>query len=66
MKPCRDFLIILFMALLLIGCRAEVEPTDNSVKVEAELPKVEIKKTPDLDPRTDDDVDIKTPTSESQ
>lgn len=66
MKPCREFLIILFMALLLIGCRAEVEPTDNSVKVEAELPKVEIKKTPDLDPRTDDDVDIKTPTSESQ
>jgi PBP1b-binding outer membrane lipoprotein LpoB len=66
MKLCRDFLIILFMALLLIGCRAQVEPTDNSVKVEAELPKVEIKKTPDLDPRTDDDVDIKTPTSPSK
>lgn len=51
----------LLTALLANGCRAKVEPTADSVKIEAEVPKIEIKKTPDLDPRTDDDVDIKTP-----
>jgi hypothetical protein len=39
-----------------------VETTDDSVKMEAEVPKVEIgEETPDLDPRTDDDVDVDTP-----
>jgi hypothetical protein len=47
---------------LVAGCSADVETTDDSVKVEAELPKVEVgDKAPDLDPRTDDDVDIDTP-----
>jgi len=53
--------IIMVMGCATWGCRAEVKTTDDSVKVGAELPKVEVKKTPDLDPSTDDDVDIKTP-----
>jgi hypothetical protein len=55
--------IIMVMNYAMIGCRAEVKTTEDSVKVGAELPKVEVKKTPDLDPATDDDVDIKTPNS---
>jgi hypothetical protein len=58
-----NFLVALLMALSLVGCRADVKPTENSTKVEVEVPKVEVKRTPDLDPRTDDDVDIKTPAS---
>ncbi|HEX6962703.1 MAG TPA: hypothetical protein VF175_12600 [Lacipirellula sp.] len=52
------------LALLLIalGCTADVQTTDDSVKVEAEIPKVEVgDETPDLDPSTDDDVDVDTP-----
>jgi len=56
-------LIMTLVSLSLVACRAEVKPSNNSTKVEVEVPKVEIKKTPDLDPRTDDDVDIKTPAS---
>jgi hypothetical protein len=40
--------------------RAKVEPTEDSTKVEIEVPKVEVNKTPDLNPATDDDVDIDT------
>jgi hypothetical protein len=44
------------------GCKAEVSQTDDSTKLEVEGPKVEVgEKTPDLDPRTDDDVDVDTP-----
>jgi hypothetical protein len=55
---------ILWPAILsiAIGCTGNVETTDDSVKIEAEIPKVEVgDETPDLDPRTDDDVDIDTP-----
>ncbi len=45
-----------------LGCSAKVETTDDSTKVEAEGPKLEIGEEPvDLDPSTDDDVDIDTP-----
>ena len=54
------FASALLMASL--GCTAGVDTTDDSVKMEAEVPKVEIgDETPDLDPTTDDDVDIDTP-----
>jgi hypothetical protein len=44
------------------GCTSDVKTTDDSIKVEAEVPKVEVgEETPDLDPRTDDDVDVDTP-----
>jgi len=65
MKYC----IVLFMSVMVFslpGCRTEVKETKDSVKVQTELPKVEIKKAPDLDPRTDDDIDIKTPKSDSK
>ena len=62
MKRFRTTTLSLILAALTIGCSADVTPTDDSIKLEAEVPKVEIgDKTPDLDPRTDDDVDIDTP-----
>jgi hypothetical protein len=61
MKRFANGLIMMCAALGLVGCRAEVKETPNSVKIETELPKIEVNKTPDLDPRTDDDVDVKTP-----
>ena len=49
-------------AVGVMGCRAEVQTTDDSHKIEIEAPKVEVGDEPvDLDPRTDDDVDIDTP-----
>ena len=61
-------LAILIAALLSVspGCSAKVESGPDSVKVEAELPKVEVNKLPDLNPKTDDDVDIKTPDSDGK
>jgi hypothetical protein len=54
--------LALALALPTIGCTGDVTPTDDSVKVEVEVPKVEVgDKTPDLDPSTDDDIDIDTP-----
>jgi hypothetical protein len=61
MKPVLTTLVIVLSTTSLPGCRGDVKKTEDSVKVEAELPKVEVKKTPDLDPKTDDDVDIKIP-----
>jgi hypothetical protein len=50
------------LALGWLGCRAEVETTDDSVRVGAELPRVERGEQPlDLDPQTDDDLDVDTP-----
>jgi hypothetical protein len=52
----------LLLALATTGCTGNVETTDDSVKMEAEVPKVEVgDEAPDLDPATDDDVDIDTP-----
>ena len=45
-----------------VGCTADVKETDDSTKIEVETPKVEIGDAPvDLDPRTDDDIDVDTP-----
>jgi hypothetical protein len=52
---------LLLISSSLLGCRAEVKSTPDSNKIEVEVPKVEVNKTPDLDPKTDDDVDVKTP-----
>ena len=61
MKLSYVSLVIVLATASLPGCRGDIKKTEDSVKVEAELPKVEVKKTPDLDIKTDDDVDIKTP-----
>jgi hypothetical protein len=55
-----------FLALLILvaigGCRTEVQTTEDSTRVEAEGPKVEVGDKPvDLDPSTDADVDVDTP-----
>jgi len=58
-KLCLASLVITYAAW---GCSAKVETTDDSTKVEAEVPKVELGDKPvDLDPSTDDDVDVDTP-----
>jgi hypothetical protein len=51
----------LVLAAVAAGCTADVQTTDDSVKLEAEVPKIEVKGTPDLDPKTDSDVDVDTP-----
>lgn len=56
-------LFALAVALVAAGCTGSATTTEDSTKLEVELPKVEVNETPDLDPRTDDDVDVKTPTS---
>jgi hypothetical protein len=62
MSTFRTILLTPILAAFTIGCTGEVTTTDDSTKLEAELPKIEVgEKTPDLDPRTDDDVDIDTP-----
>ena len=54
--------LLLLSALMTAGCTADVETTDDSTRVQTDLPKVEVgERTPDLDPRTDDDIDVDTP-----
>lgn len=46
----------------LLGCTGDVETTDDSTRLELEVPKVEIgEEDVDLDPATDDDIEVKTP-----
>jgi hypothetical protein len=62
MNLCLTILLALATATATIGCIAAVETTEDSTKVEIEAPKVEVGDEPvDLDPRTDDDVDLDTP-----
>jgi hypothetical protein len=53
---------LLLTGFLLTGCTAEVQPTDDSERISVEVPKVEVGDEPvDLDPATDDDIDVDTP-----
>lgn len=55
-------MISLLAAIGMNGCAGDVETTDDSTRMEIEGPKVEQGDEPvDLDPSTDDDVDIDTP-----
>jgi hypothetical protein len=57
----RSFLVLAIVTLA-VGCTAKVETTDDSTRIEAEGPKLEVGDKPvDLDPSTDADVDIDTP-----
>jgi hypothetical protein len=50
------------LAAISAGCTAEVSKTPDSTKVEVETPTVDVGEAPvDLDPRTDDDIDVDTP-----
>ena len=52
----------LLLALQFAGCTSSVEETEDSIRIEVEIPKVETgDEPPDLDPSTDDDVDVDTP-----
>jgi hypothetical protein len=62
MKYCTSCFLALAMVASALGCRAEVQTTDDSTRVEVEAPKVEVGDKPvDLDPSTDEDVDVDTP-----
>jgi hypothetical protein len=62
MKYCTSLVLTLAVSLAAAGCTADVETTEDSHKIEVETPKVEVGDEPvDLDPRTDDDVDIDSP-----
>jgi hypothetical protein len=62
MVSFRRGLSVLALGLALAGCSAKVETTEDSTRVEAEGPKIEVGDAPvDLDPGTDDDVDVDTP-----
>jgi hypothetical protein len=55
-------LAMTFLAVAASGCSGKVSTTNDSTRIEAEGPKVEVgEEKPDLDPRTDDDIDIDTP-----
>jgi hypothetical protein len=55
-------IFVLSLAAGALGCTGNVETTDDSLHLEADVPKVETgDKSVDLDPRTDEDVDIDTP-----
>jgi hypothetical protein len=54
--------LFILMAMAVAGCSGNVETTDDSTRIDTELPKVEVgDQKPDLDPRTDDDIDVDTP-----
>jgi hypothetical protein len=54
--------LALSLSVSLLGCSTKVETTDDSTRVEAEGPKIEVGDQPvDLDPSTDADVDVDTP-----
>jgi hypothetical protein len=62
MKAVTRYLTSFLTAGVLLGCTANVETTEDSTKVEAEVPKLEVGDEPvDLDPSTDDDIDVDTP-----
>jgi hypothetical protein len=55
-------ILFILMAAALAGCSGNVETTDDSTRIETEVPKVEVgDRKPDLDPGTDDDIDVDTP-----
>jgi hypothetical protein len=53
---------LVLVAVANLGCRADVETTEDSTKLELEGPRVETGSRPlDLNPGTDDDLDVDTP-----
>ena len=62
MKYASSCLASFVIAVCALGCSSSVETTEDSTKLEVEVPKIEVGEAPlDLDPSTDDDVDIDTP-----
>jgi hypothetical protein len=56
------YILFILTAVAFGGCSSNVETTDDSTRIETKVPKVEVgDRTPDLDPSTDDDIDIDTP-----
>jgi hypothetical protein len=62
MRRVKICVALVLCGSLVGGCTADVQTTDDANRVTVETPKVETSgQTPDLNPTTDDDVDIDTP-----
>lgn len=62
MKIHRAAAVISGLLACIIGCTADVQTTEDSTRVTVDAPKVETgDRSPDLDPTTDNDVDVDTP-----
>jgi hypothetical protein len=62
MRYVTSGLLAVSLSAFLPGCSTKVETTEDSTRVEAEGPKIEVGDQPvDLDPSTDADVDVDTP-----
>jgi hypothetical protein len=62
MRKLLSILVVPAALLVAAGCAGEVSTTDDSTKLEVEGPKLETGEAEtDLDPATDNDVDIDTP-----
>jgi hypothetical protein len=56
------YILFILIAVAVAGCSGNVETMEDSTRIETEVPKVEVgDRKPDLDPRTDDDIDVDTP-----
>ena len=56
------FASLMLTATAILGCDGAADVTDDSTRLEVELPRVEVGDEPvDINPATDDDVDIDTP-----
>lgn len=62
MSTCILVIACIGISVATFGCSGEVSTTDDSTRVQLEGPKVETGDKPlDLNPKTDDDLDIDTP-----
>tara|TARA_R110002020_G_scaffold215175_7_gene422307 strand:+ start:341 stop:544 length:204 start_codon:yes stop_codon:yes gene_type:complete len=62
MRYLAGIMVLGSLCFIATGCDGDVETTEDSTKIELEVPKVDLGNEPaDLDPTTDDDVDIDTP-----
>ncbi len=62
MRYIRRGLLAILVVCSAVGCSSKVETTEDSTKVEVEGPKLEVGDKPvDMDPSTDEDIDVDTP-----
>jgi hypothetical protein len=55
-------MFLLSVLLGVAGCTGRVATTEDSTRIEGEVPKIEVGDAPvDMDPRTDADIDVDTP-----
>ncbi len=54
-------LLLTVVAFIIVGCDGDVGTTDDSTRIEVQIPKVDVGNDPiDMDPSTDGDIDMDT------